>query len=102
VRWDAIIRTKENASNQYFGVGSAGKSDNFSGTGSSALFLVLYHAIGFSDSLGSSGLPSLFRFVFTLAALAGLVYLGMLALVTFVTPEPHEIVQSVPPARLNR
>lgn len=80
----------------------AKKPDNFSGTGSSAFFLVLYHAVGFSDSLGSLGLPSLFRFVFTIAALVGLVYLGMLALATFVTPEPHEIVQSVPPARLNR
>lgn len=56
----------------------------------------------FSDSPGSSGLPSLFRFIFTVAVLAGLVYLGMLALVTFVTPEPHEIVQTLPASRLNR
>ncbi|REF89381.1 hypothetical protein DES32_0602 [Methylovirgula ligni] len=56
----------------------------------------------FSDSPGSSGLPSLFRFIFTIAVLAGLVYLGMLALVTFVTPEPHEIVQTLPASRLNK
>jgi hypothetical protein len=56
----------------------------------------------FSDSPGSSGLPSLFRFIFTVAVLSGLVYLGMLALVTFVTPEPHEIVQTLPASRLNK
>jgi hypothetical protein len=47
-------------------------------------------------------LPSFFRFVFTVAFLAGLVYAGIVALATFVTPVPHEIVQTVPPARLNQ
>ncbi len=63
--------------------------------------LVLYHTAEFAESLRSSGLPSLFRFIFTVAFLAGLVYAGMVALATFVTPVPHEIVQTVPPARLN-
>ena len=67
-----------------------------------APFLVLYHRAEFCDSPGSSGLPSLFRFIFTVAALAGLVYVGMLALTTFVTPEPHEIVQTLPASRLNK
>jgi hypothetical protein len=48
------------------------------------------------------GLPSFFRFVFMVAFLAGLVYAGIVALATFVTPVPHEIVQTVPPARLNQ
>jgi hypothetical protein len=46
--------------------------------------------------------PSLFRFLVTIGLLAGLVYVGMLALVTFVTPEPHEITQTVPASRLNK
>ncbi len=47
-------------------------------------------------------MPSFFRFIFTIAFLAGLVYAGIVALATFVTPVPHEIVQTVPPARLNQ
>jgi len=47
-------------------------------------------------------LPSLIRFILMVGFLAGLVYAGMVALVTFVTPVPHEIVQTVPPARLNK
>jgi hypothetical protein len=34
--------------------------------------------------------------------LAGLIYAGMIALVTFVDPQPREMVQQVPPARLNK
>ncbi len=47
-------------------------------------------------------MPSLFRFIFTVAFLAGLVYAGMIALVTFVTPVPHEIVQTLPASHLNK
>ncbi|HLH11665.1 MAG TPA: histidine kinase [Methylovirgula sp.] len=47
-------------------------------------------------------MPSLFRLLLTVALLAGLAYGAMLALVTFVTPEPHEIIQNVPAARLNK
>ena len=47
-------------------------------------------------------MPSLFRFLLTLGMLAGLVYLGMLALVTFVQPHPHQITQTIPASRLNR
>jgi hypothetical protein len=46
--------------------------------------------------------PSLFRFLLTLGALAALVYFGMLALVTFVQPQPHQIIQTIPASRLNR
>jgi hypothetical protein len=44
--------------------------------------------------------PTLFRFVAILAILGGLVFGGMVALVTFVKPEPREITETVPPARL--
>lgn len=47
-------------------------------------------------------MPSLFRFLVTVGLLVGLVYIGMLALVTFVTPEPHEITQTLPASRLNK
>ncbi len=47
-------------------------------------------------------MPSLFRFLLTLGALAAFVYLGMLALVTFVQPQPHQIIETIPAARLNR
>jgi len=45
-------------------------------------------------------LPTLFRFLAILALLAGLGFGGMVALVTFVQPEPREIVEIVPPAKL--
>jgi hypothetical protein len=44
--------------------------------------------------------PTLFRFIAFLAILGGLVFGGMVALVTFVQPEPREIIEIVPPARL--
>jgi len=46
--------------------------------------------------------PSLFRFLFILAVIAGCVYGGMLALVTFVEPQQREMTQTIPPARLNK
>jgi len=46
--------------------------------------------------------PSLFRFLFIVGVIAGCVYGGMLALVTFVEPQPREMTQTVPPARLNK
>ncbi len=45
-------------------------------------------------------MPTLFRFVAILAILGGLVFGGMVALVTFVKPEPREIIETVPPAKL--
>jgi hypothetical protein len=44
--------------------------------------------------------PTLFRFIAVLAILGGLVFGGMVALVTFVQPEPREISETVPPAKL--
>lgn len=44
--------------------------------------------------------PTLFRFVAFLALLGGLVFGGMVALVAFVKPEPREMIEVVPPSRL--
>jgi hypothetical protein len=40
--------------------------------------------------------------LFIVGLLAGLAYAGMIALVTFVEPQPREMSQSIPPARLNK
>lgn len=45
-------------------------------------------------------MPTLFRFLAVLAVLAGLVFGGMLALVMFVQPEPREMIEVIPPSRL--
>ncbi len=47
-------------------------------------------------------MPSLFRFLFVIGLIAGLVYGAMIALVTFVEPQPREMSQTIPPARLNK
>ena len=48
----------------------------------------------------SRTVPTLFRFVAFLAILGGLVFGGMVTLVTFVQPVPREMVETVPPSRL--
>jgi hypothetical protein len=49
---------------------------------------------------GRRTVPTLFRFVALLALLGGLVFGGMVALVTFVQPVPREMVETVPPSKL--
>jgi hypothetical protein len=46
--------------------------------------------------------PSLIRFVLTLAILAGLGYGAMLALVSFVEPQQREMSQTIPASKLGR
>jgi len=46
--------------------------------------------------------PSLIRFLVILGALAGIAYAAMFAIVVTVQPQPREMTQIVPPARLNR
>lgn len=46
-------------------------------------------------------LPSLFRFLFVVGVLAGIVYAGMWALVTFVEPQPREMSKTLPPNALS-
>jgi hypothetical protein len=45
-------------------------------------------------------MPSLIRFLIILLFLAGLVYAGMFALVTFVEPTPKEVSQRIPTREL--
>lgn len=55
---------------------------------------------GYERFEGCRNVPTLFRFVAFLAILGGLVFGGMIALVTFVEPVPREMVEIVPPAKL--
>lgn len=45
-------------------------------------------------------MPSLIRFIVTLAVLAGLVYAGMFALATFVEPDTREMKVRIPQSKL--
>ena len=45
-------------------------------------------------------MPTLFRLVFIIAVMAGLVYGGMIALVTYVHVQPREMTQTVPASKL--
>lgn len=47
-------------------------------------------------------MPSLIRFLLIIGILAATVWAGMIALVTFVEPQPREMTQTIPPARLNK
>jgi hypothetical protein len=49
----------------------------------------------FETSL-STRMPSLFRFLVTVAVLAGVVYGALFALANFVTPTPREMTATVP------
>lgn len=53
-----------------------------------------------SESESSPDVPTLFRFLFFIAVIAGLIFAGMVALVTFVHPVQREMVEVVPPAKL--
>ena len=46
-------------------------------------------------------MPTLFRFLFILAVIAGVIYGSMVALVVFVEPNEREITVRVPSERLN-
>ena len=45
-------------------------------------------------------MPTLFRFLATLAILGGLVFAGMFALATFVEPIPREMSVTIPASKL--
>ena len=45
-------------------------------------------------------MPTLFRFLFVVAVLAGLAYGAMFALATFVEPQPREITVTIPNSKL--
>lgn len=46
-------------------------------------------------------MPSLFRLLFVIAVLSGLVYGGMFALTVFVEPESREMTVRIPAKKLN-
>jgi len=52
---------------------------------------------GFVDSL-----PSLIRFLIVAAAVVAIVYGAMIALVTYVTPQPRQMTYTIPAQRLNK
>ncbi|WP_449394283.1 hypothetical protein [Devosia riboflavina] len=45
-------------------------------------------------------MPTLFRLLITILFLAGLVYAGMFALVSFVEPNPKDVVRNIPTREL--
>ena len=45
-------------------------------------------------------MPTLFRFLLVLVLLAGIAFAAMFALATFVDPEPREMTETIPNARL--
>ncbi len=47
-------------------------------------------------------MPSLIRFVLTVAILGALGYGSLLALVTFVEPQQHEMTITIPANKLNK
>ena len=47
-------------------------------------------------------MPSLVRFLTFIAVLGAIAYAAMYALVTFVTPEPREMTQTISPTKLNK
>lgn len=47
-------------------------------------------------------MPSLIRFLVIVGAIVALVYGVMIALVSFVTPQPREMAYTIPAQRLNK
>jgi hypothetical protein len=47
-------------------------------------------------------LPSLLRFLAVVGMIVALVYGAMVAIVSFVTPQPREMSFTIPPQRLNK
>lgn len=46
-------------------------------------------------------MPTLFRFLFILALIAGVIYGGMVALVVLIEPKDRDITVRIPSERLN-
>lgn len=46
-------------------------------------------------------MPTLFRFLFVCATIAGMIYGAMIALVVFVEPREREVVVRIPSERVN-
>jgi hypothetical protein len=46
--------------------------------------------------------PTLFRFLVFIAVIAAIIFGGMIALVTFVEPQPREMTQTIPPTKMKQ
>ena len=53
-----------------------------------------------SDCESPPDVPTLFRFLAFIGIIAGLIFGGMIALVTFVQPVQREMIEIVPPSKL--
>jgi hypothetical protein len=66
---------------------------------------VLVDPAGFADivrrEIAEFLMPTLFRFLFVLAVIAGVVYGSMVALVFFVEPRERDVTVRIPSERLN-
>jgi len=51
---------------------------------------------------GRSELPSLIRFLVIVGAIVAIIYGAMVAIVSFVTPQPREMTYTIPAQRLNK
>lgn len=60
--------------------------------------LVRKHAYG--PNRRDRPMPSLIRFLFAIALLAGLVYAGLWALANLVEPQPREMTETIPHDRI--
>lgn len=47
-------------------------------------------------------MPSLIRFLIVVGVIVAIVYGAMIMLVSFVTPQPREMTQTIPMQRLNK
>lgn len=47
-------------------------------------------------------MPAILRFLLFIAVVVGVVWGTMIALVTFVEPQPREMTQTIPASRLNK
>lgn len=47
-------------------------------------------------------MPSLIRFLIVVGAIAAIIYGIMIALVSFVTPQPRQMTYTIPAQRLNK
>ena len=47
-------------------------------------------------------MPSLIRFLIVVGAIVAIVYGAMVALVTYVTPQPRQMTYTIPAQRLNK
>lgn len=63
---------------------------------------MILRTAGAGAALWENFVPTLFRFLAAIAIIAAIVFGGMIALVTFVEPQPREMTQTIPPTKLKQ